>query len=307
MTKTYLITPGELNGIGLEISLKALKNLNEGKILKDSYIIFLKEDLLKEHLKKIPLPFKLEKLTKPQAKLPAGVYYINAPAEPVDWFKEACDFCSKNSDSCALITGPLVKASFNDPLILGHTEYLRSQFKTSDLFMTFFGEHYNCLLLNDHIPLKETSKNVSTEKIISALNILKKVFKKPKLALLGLNPHAGEGGLIGNEECEIHQKICNQFSDISGPLSPDGFFTLEAYKKYDFLIANYHDQGLIPFKLINGFNASQASLGLPFIRTSVNHGTSNDLFMKFTANPDSMVHAIQLAQHLLHLKNFGEK
>lgn len=304
MTKTYLITPGELDGIGLEVSLEALKKID----IHDAYIIFVKKSSLNSHLEKISLPFKLTELKSLNTDLSPGVYFIDLPAtEPVDWFKKACEFSAANPTNTAVVTGPLRKASFNDPKILGHTEYLRQQFKNADLFMTFFGKYYNCLLLSDHVPLKDAPSHLSSKKINASLNLLRSLKPEGIFALLGLNPHAGESGLLGNEEEHIHKKVCSENTNLLGPLSPDGLFSVKAYEQYDFLIANYHDQGLIPFKLINGFNASQATLGLPFVRTSVNHGTSESLFMKSEVDSSSMLHAIQLAQHLLHLKNTKDK
>lgn len=299
MTKTYLITPGELSGIGLEITLKALSSIE----INDSYIFYTKEVLLHAHSQKISLNFDPLKISEVQTGLKPGVYFIDSQKEPVDWFKEACSLCAQYPRELALITGPLTKASFKDSKILGHTEYLRSLYKNSPLFMTFFGEAYNCLLLNDHIPLGEVSSSISQEKIKEALELIAPFSNSKKNALLGLNPHAGEGGLLGSEELNIHNSVCSEQDSLEGPLSPDGFFSEDLYRKYNFIIANYHDQGLIPFKLINGFKASQATLGLPFVRTSVDHGTSEALYMKFTANPESMIHAIELAQNLLKIKS----
>lgn len=295
MTKTYLITPGEFNGIGLEVSLKALASIK----INDSFILYTQKEYLQKHLDGLNLNINPKEIKSVEKNLQPCIYFIDSNNRPVNWFKEACKFCFQNPRETALVTGPLTKASFEDPLILGHTEYLRSQFKNSHLFMIFFGEHYNCLLLNDHIPLSKVSSQISKEKISAALAALKPLKNLSKIALLGLNPHAGENGLLGKEESNIHNEFCRKNKNVAGPISPDGFFSIEDYKKYDVIIANYHDQGLIPFKLINGFKASQATIGLPFVRTSVDHGTSKSLFMKFEADPNSMLHAIQLAQNLM--------
>lgn len=298
MANVFLITPGELDSIGLEVTLKALDQIS----VEDAYVFYTKKDYLKKHLDAFLTGFEPQEIHELSTNLKPGVYFLDSQLEPVDWFKEACAFCNEHPFDSALITGPLVKKSFNDPKILGHTEYLRSAFSSSNLFMTFFGEHYNCLLLNDHMPLSRVSSSISVDQIDEAYETLRSTFKATNIGLLGLNPHAGEGGLIGDEEVSIHNKACEKNEFLKGPLSPDGFFNVENYQKYDFLIANYHDQGLIPFKLINGFRASQASLGLPFVRTSVDHGTSSNIFMENKANPESMVHALNLANKLLTLK-----
>lgn len=298
MNKTFLICPGEFSGVGLEVSLKALSSLDNNT---DSFIVFTTTDYLNLH--KDLSNLELTQIKEPSIHLAPGFYYIDSKLEPVDWFKEACRFCAANSKRAALITGPLVKASFKDPKILGHTEYLRSLYPKQEIFMTFFGEHYNCLLMNDHIPLSLAIKDLSKAKLTKAVATIRQFNPKAQIGLLGLNPHAGEDGLIGSDETLLHRPVAKSLQ-ISGPLSPDGFFSLEDYKKYDFIIANYHDQGLIPFKVLNSFSASQASLGLPFVRTSVNHGTAYNLHLKGSANPASMIQAILLAKKLLKNKSF---
>lgn len=302
MAKTFLITPGELDSIGLEVTLKSLSRLNPIKT-KSIYIFYTSQALLEKHLKVLDLKINLSEIEKPSSKLDPGCYYIINNNSPISWFEDAISFCNKNANTAALVTGPLKKASFKESKSLGHTDFLRKKFKTHTLFMTFFGEHYNCLLLNDHIPLKEASEYTTLEVLEKALTALDLFDLKTKIALLGVNPHAGEEGLLGNIEIDVHKKFVGKhINKVSGPLPADGFFSIDDYKKYPFIIANYHDQGLIPFKLIHGFKGSQATLGLPFIRTSVDHGTADGLFLKSKANSESMTEALNLAHKLLILK-----
>ena len=226
----------------------------------------------------------------------------------MEWFVSAVDYSANNSDTSALVTGPLSKDHFAHPKINGHTSYLKNRFKNDDLFMTFLGSIYHCLLLTDHLPLLKLTEDLIDARLKKALKLLPTLketlgLKKP-IGVLGLNPHAGENGLIGEEESRTHKKRVENLSDIdigniAGPLSGDGFFSVEDYKKYSLIIANYHDQGLIPFKLIHGFEGCQTTLGLPFVRTSVNHGTATKLYLKNKADESSLIQAFQAAKKLL--------
>lgn len=296
MAKRILITPGELTSVGLEVTLKALASpqLPSGK----AYVFYANPKQLSDHdylFKNIQ--FKIIKNLE-DASSP-GLFCLESASNPVEWYKEACLLCEQDPKKNAVVTGPLKKSSFSHAKTLGHTDYLRLVYPSKKIFMTFLGEHYNCLLLNDHIPLRDVAKSINYEHVQAAITQINTFFPNAKIALLGLNPHAGEEGLLGSEELEVHLKICENNSNVEGPLPSDGFFNLEKYRSYDFIIANYHDQGLIPFKLIHGFNASQASLGAPFVRTSVDHGTADDLYLKNLADGTSMLKAIELASQLL--------
>ncbi len=293
---TFFITPGEFHGVGLEISLKALKKINTST---ERFIVWTEK---KYFLKNFP-ELKSTNFYQNTLEVPKepGVFFMHSTLSPAEWFKESVKVCKKHPNEFGIVTGPLEKKSFNDINALGHTEYLRQVFPDLSIYMTFFGDVYNCLLLTDHCPLKDVSKLLSKQIIEKGLYEAQSTSKKLKylkpILLLGLNPHAGEGGLLGDEERELHLQV-KKDNTILGPISPDGLFGLAAYKNYSFIVANYHDQGLIPFKAINGFSAAQASLGIPFIRTSVDHGTASDIFGMDKANPDSMIRAIKLAQGL---------
>lgn len=301
MANTFVITPGENKSIGLEVTLRSLESLKANN--KDIYIFFAQKKSFEKHLKDLNIDLSYLEVDSLAVDLKPGFYVLFSEKAPVDWFKDAVDFCDSNPLSAALITGPLKKASFGNTESLGHTDFLRKRFKPKSLFMTFFGEHYNCLLLNDHIPLEEVNNNIDITKLENMSDVLKPFKLKDKVALLGVNPHAGEDGLIGSIEESVHKKFVENKNDrFKGPLPADGFFSVKDYQKFPFIVANYHDQGLIPFKLIHGFKGSQATLGLPFIRTSVDHGTADDLFLKSEANHESMLDALHLAHKLLKLK-----
>lgn len=301
MKTNILITTGDINGIGLEVTLKSLSSLD---LKKDSVVIFSeKESFLKQKdLFNFDLKFKYLDILS--SDLPPGIFIYSPNSNPANWFKEACDFCENNNKNSVVVTGPISKASFNSKTDLGHTAYLKKKYPDSTIFMTFFSEVFTCLLLTDHLPLADVFKYINIDLLENAYKTINFLSRHKKIALLGLNPHAGENGLIGTEEESIHKVFIKKYADsFSGPYPADGFFLDKTYKKYDYVFANYHDQGLIPFKLMTGFNSAQSSLGLPFIRTSVDHGTAQNIFCKNLADPRSMNYAILLAKKLLEKKN----
>jgi len=299
MNTKYFFTTGNKKGVGLEIAIKAFLNSKhtEAKIImcdRDELIKYT--ELFKINIDKLNLVHDLAD------DIDNGVYFYTK-GKPVEWFFHAVEYCENNPKTSALVTGPLSKDQFKDPNVKGHTSFFENKYSKLDLFMTFLGEVYGCLLLTDHVPLLKLDTKEINKRLPLAINLLKKVcddFKLTKpIGVLGLNPHAGESGLIGSEESLIHQKVLSDFDNVQGPLPADGFFSKEDYEKYSFLIANYHDQGLIPFKLLNGFKACQTTLGLPFVRTSVNHGTAENLYLKNMANEESLIYAFETAKKLL--------
>jgi 4-hydroxythreonine-4-phosphate dehydrogenase len=175
--------------------------------------------------------------------------------------------------------------------------------------MSFWGDKFNLVLATSHIPLRDMASQLTPPTIENCIQVAlmsrrllparKKILP---VGVLGLNPHAGENGLIGTEErdmlCPLIRKLRNSGVEIEGPLVPDAAFLPKNLKRYSFYVALYHDQGLIPFKLLNGSRGAQVSLGLPFVRTSVDHGTAKDIFGLNKADPSSMKFAIELALKL---------
>ena len=165
--------------------------------------------------------------------------------------------------------------------------------------LCFLGEKFNVVLLTDHVPLKKV--HVTSHQLISCMeNVLlfqKQFFKSKKpIGLLGINPHAGEHGILGTEEIGIFKPVLKKYNTkIRGPLVPDIAFDQKNWKKFSFYICTYHDQGLIPFKMIHPHQGVHTTLGLPFIRTSPVHGTAEDIFGQNKANSQSMEQAISSA------------
>jgi 4-phospho-D-threonate 3-dehydrogenase / 4-phospho-D-erythronate 3-dehydrogenase len=202
-----------------------------------------------------------------------------------------------------LVTAPLHKkntqsAEFN---FTGHTPYLQNVFGASDVVMLMTSENLKVGLVTEHVPLGEVTKYITREAILSKLNIINQTLikdygiDKPKIAVLGLNPHAGDEGLIGKEEEEIIKpavKDAKHNMIVMGPFSADAFFARRHYAKFDAVLAMYHDQGLIPFKTLAIGEGVNYTAGLPAIRTSPDHGTAFDIAGKNAADHSSFLSAI---------------
>ena len=193
----------------------------------------------------------------------------------------------------------------------GHTDYLAEVSGAKEYAMVLMCKKLKVVLITTHIPLKDVPSQISKEKIISKVRLINREFKekfgisKPKIAILGLNPHASDNGNIGNEELNIIlpavKTLREDGIEITNPLSPDTAFN--RYKDFDIYVAMYHDQGLIPLKLLCFRKAVNITLGLPFIRTSPDHGTGYDIAGKNIADPSSTIEAIKLAISLNKVKS----
>ena len=211
----------------------------------------------------------------------------------------------------ALVTAPINKDNIQreDFRFPGHTEYLQERAGASEVLMFLVSDDLRVGVVTGHIPLAEVSKSISSEKILAKLKLmnesLKKDFwiQKPRIAVLGLNPHAGDNGLIGNEEQEIIVPAINDARAANilafGPYAADGFFGNDSYKKFDAVLAMYHDQGLIPFKQIAFESGVNYTAGLSFVRTSPDHGTAYDIAGKNEASAESFREALFAAIHIV--------
>lgn len=220
--------------------------------------------------------------------------------------QSACKHLSTESID-VLVTGPIDKKSMQQDgfRFPGHTEFLAQQFPSNDHLMMLVSDRLRVATVTGHVPVKDVAANLSTEKILSKIKVmvasLKKDFgiSKPRIAVLGLNPHSGDSGLIGNEEqSHIIPAVKAAFDQgimAFGPYGADGFFGSAAFKGFDGVLAMYHDQGLIPFKTLAFESGVNFTAGLPIIRTSPDHGTAYDLAGKGTASEDSLRAAIYLA------------
>jgi 4-hydroxythreonine-4-phosphate dehydrogenase len=191
----------------------------------------------------------------------------------------------------------------------GHTEYLAEKFGQKQYAMILASGNFRVTTVTGHIPVGKVSESLSIEKIVAKIQVvndsLKRDFgvRKPRIAVLGLNPHAGDNGLLGKEEETIIAPAIKQLTDqklvVFGSYSADGFFASGAYKSFDVVIAMYHDQGLIPFKTISFNSGVNFTAGLPIIRTSPDHGTAYNIAGKGIASDDSLREAIYMACDIL--------
>lgn len=211
-----------------------------------------------------------------------------------------------NNQVDVLVTGPIHKHNIQSPEFNfpGHTEYLGSKLG-GDPLMLLCSDNLKVAVVTGHVPLKEVTQKISTDKVYQKINQLHKSLledfgaRKPKIAVLGLNPHAGDNGVIGNEDKDFIlpavEKAANENKMVYGPYSADGFFGNGTYKQFDAILAMYHDQGLVPFKTLAFNNGVNYTAGLNYVRTSPDHGTGYDIAGKNIANEDSFKKAIYLA------------
>ena len=327
------ITHGDINGINYEIIMKALmdqriielftpvvygtakvasyyrKTLN---INEFSFNIIRKAD--QAHTRKP----NMVNLIDQEVKIDLGVSTVTA-GELSYMALEAAVEDLKNGSIDVLVTAPINKkniqeAGFHFP---GHTEYLADRFSSDNYLMLMVTQNLRIGVVTGHIPLREVPDQISVERILRKLQVLNASLKedfginKPKIAVLGLNPHAGEQGLLGSEENEIIipalEKAREQDMLVYGPFPADGFFGFNDYLRYDGVLAMYHDQGMIPFKTLSYQEGVNYTAGLPFIRTSPAHGTAYELAGKDIASPDSLRQAIYLALDIFKTRKMNRE
>lgn len=213
----------------------------------------------------------------------------------------------KNGSIDVLVTGPISKKNMKGEGFghTGHTEYLQEAFGVKDVTMFMVSPNLKIGVVTGHIPLKDVPSSITEEKILSQLRLMKESLIKdfcidsPKIAVLSLNPHCGDGGMLGHEEENIIvpaiKKAVDEGIQAFGPFSPDGFFGLGNYTNFDATLAMYHDQGLAPFKAIAFEEGVNFTAGLPVIRTSPDHGTAFEKAGRDEADPKSMMSAIYAA------------
>jgi 4-hydroxythreonine-4-phosphate dehydrogenase len=225
----------------------------------------------------------------------------------------------KEGKISALVTAPIHKKNvYNSEFpYTGHTPFFKDFFKLKDVLMLLAAGNFRVGLVTEHVAVKDISKNITRENILSKLDILNSSLKrdfnidKPKIAVLALNPHAGDEGLIGSEEEEIIGPAIKEAKHhnmiVVGPYSADAFFARGYQNKFDAVLAMYHDQGLIPLKSLASGEGINFTAGLPFIRTSPDHGTAFDIAGKNKADPSSFLAAIFGALDILKKQTFYDE
>lgn len=323
------ISLGDVNGIGPEVILKSLL---DNRILKQfTPIIYASGKVISYYRKALDLEnFNyqqiqgIEKIDLKKINV-LNVWEETIEIHPGEANKTGGNYAVKSLQAAvkdlkegkihAITTAPFSKElvrseEFNFP---GHTEYLAQEAGEKDSLMFLISEELRVGVVTGHIPLSQVSNTLSKEIIIAKLNkmikSLQKDFgiKKPKIAVLGLNPHAGESGLIGKEEIEIIAPAIAEMKKgnhlVMGPYPADGFFGQATYKKYDGILAMYHDQGLTPFKTLAFEEGVNYTAGLPFVRTSPDHGTAFGIAGKNAADETSFRNALYLANDIVKNRN----
>ncbi len=301
------ITMGDPSGIGPEIICKALLGAEVTSICKP--IVLGDRGILAREAARLQLPCALEIIEVSHLN-PSEVLYGNptiAGGKAMAAFIIEAVGMAKSGKIDAVVTAPINKmvlhdAGYNYP---GHTEMLAELTGTKDVVMMLAGDSLRVVLATIHCSYADVPKLLTVGRILKTITIthesLKKVLsgKNPRLAVAGLNPHAGEGGLFGEEEKNLIapavEQACRLGIDAIGPLPADTIFYYAARGRYDAVVCMYHDQGLIPLKLLHFDTGVNVTLGLPIIRTSVDHGTAYDIAGQGIANPASMVSAIKMA------------
>lgn len=309
------ITTGDIDGVGFEIAAKALHQIGPQKNVQ--FILWRSPSASSKYLRLIDQTWTRRTtgtLNEALSLRTTGLIDLCSELSPALWVEATAKACFQNVLQ-GMATGPLSKTSIKEAGFsdLGHTDILKRISKAKSVHMGFLGEKFNVVLATGHIPLAEVSQSlnyISLQKALINTNLLReklpKVARQKPIAVLGLNPHAGESGLIGKEEISLFKKLksfaAKNNIPCDGPLVPDAAFMNKNWKKYSAFLALYHDQGLIPFKAIHGQDSGvHISLGIPFVRTSVDHGTAKDIFGLDCANPNSMIDAIRWAVKLARL------
>ena len=215
------------------------------------------------------------------------------------------DLLGNNLD--VIVTAPINKHNIQSPTFNfpGHTEYLAQKAGVTDYLMLMISNTVRIGVITGHIPLDKVTGALTEELVARKIEIMNRSLMrdfgivKPRIAILALNPHAGDNGIIGNEDNTILkpaiEKMYNQDVMVFGPYPADGFFGSGTFRHFDGILATYHDQGMIPFKLLSFEEGINFTAGLPFVRTSPAHGTAYDLAGKNEANPESFRNAVYIA------------
>lgn len=303
------ITMGDPAGISPEIIAKALLNPSIAD-LATFLIIGDYRTFARYHKDPIENCGFVDLKNVPQKDFEFGKVSKAAGTASLEYLDTALSLLKAKKIS-ALVTAPLCKEAvqLNHPSFQGHTEYLAAFFGVKDFEMMFVLDNLKVVVATRHLPIKEVPGKITIPLIEKTIRLTAESLienfqiKDPKIAVCGLNPHAGEGGHIGHEEIDviipaIHQ-MKTKYKNIEGPFAADTLFCDFNAAKYDAIIAMYHDQGLAPIKATHLYKLVNFTIGLPIIRTSPAHGTAFDIVGKNKADPSSMYESIKLAAHLV--------
>jgi len=315
------VTPGEPAGVGPEIVLKLIRQYPEFRLLAvaDPQLLRQASDGLGYNMKikewkpgdivvageLACLPLKLASPARPGRPDPENAAYV------LNTLRRAVQLIEQGH-AAAMVTGPVHKAVINESGIpfSGHTEFLAELGHTQQVVMMLVAPGLRVALVTTHLPLRAVSDAISADKVEAVIRITETSLRhnfgiaQPRLQVLGLNPHAGEGGHLGQEDDQVIrpviERLCAEGMDIEGPVPADTAFTPPRIADCDAVVAMYHDQGLPVLKHLGFGQAVNITLGLPFIRTSVDHGTALDIAGTGKADTGSLYKAVLCAQQMVN-------
>jgi 4-hydroxythreonine-4-phosphate dehydrogenase len=319
------ITIGDLNGIGPEVIIKVLGDARLLSLITP--VIYGSTRVLSFYRKSMNLEeFNYSQVKQKGQFFPKAVNVVNCWEEVIELTpgqssrqtgKAALLALQRGVEEIkegwidALVTAPIDKNTIHgdDFPYRGHTEYLTQEFKAMESLMLMAGQSLKVGLVTEHVPLKEVASLLTRERIELKIRLLELSLKKdfglskPRIAVLGLNPHAGDDGLLGDEEKTVIKPVIEDLRNkgklIYGPFPADGFFAASQYQKYDAVLAMYHDQGLIAFKTLDFETGVNFTAGLPIVRTSPDHGTAYAIAGRNQADESSLRQAIYLAVDII--------
>ena len=313
------ISIGDLNGIGGEVVLKTFEDSRMTDFCTP--IIFASNKTISKLKNDLEININYNGIKEVQKAIAGKINVVNVWAEtPAISYGEATEESGKyalkslraavkalkNNEIDLLVTAPINKKNiqtkdFNFP---GHTDYLASELEGESL-MFMVTENLRIGLLTDHLAVKDVAEAITPKLIRNKIRIMENTLKmdfgirKPKIALLGINPHSGDNGVIGKEDDEVLKPVIRELSDdghlVYGPYAADSFFGSQGYKSFDAILAAYHDQGLIPFKTLSFGKGVNFTAGLSKVRTSPDHGTAYEIAGKGSADPASFKEAVFMA------------
>lgn len=323
------ITCGDLNGIGTEL---IIKTFSDNRILEHcTPVIFSSNKVINFYRKSMPeINFSFQTIKEYNRVNHKQVNLFNCWEEEVNinpgqLTLEGGKYAAislqtavaalKQNQIDGLVTAPIHKKNIQsaDFSFTGHTPYLKNIFGAGDVAMMLCADNFRVALVTEHVPVSAITQNISKEKILSKLQIINKSLQKdfgidkPKIAVLGLNPHAGDEGLIGNEEETIIKPAIKEAKNnnmlVIGPYSADAFFARRSYTRFDAVLAMYHDQGLIPFKTLASGEGVNFTAGISGVRTSPDHGVAFDIAGKNIADNSSFLLAIYECIDIINRRN----
>ena len=322
------VTPGEPAGIGPEILLRLQRDHPEFNL-----VAIADPELLEQAAERSGINASISRWQPGENPAPGSLSCfpvpLNQAARPgkldagnAGYVLETLEKAARlvmNGDVAALVTGPVHKGIINDGgyTFSGHTEFLAALSHTPQVVMMLAAPGLRVALVTTHLPLREVADAITAGKLEHVLRITHSELQQkfgvatPRIQVLGLNPHAGEGGHMGREEIEVIEPVLSKLRsggmDLRGPIPADTAFNPPRLEQCDAVVAMYHDQGLPVLKHMGFGRSVNITLGLPFIRTSVDHGTALDLAGQGVASPDSLFHAIQTAEQMARHRHATRK